>query len=136
MTMSSSVSFLLLMICAIVLAAQQGQAKKGCNAYGQACYGGHGKRSLGSLTDEMLANSVYRNEREQLHPNELLQAIPNEATGLLPEREIDTFPRYRLIKIMRSLLGGHLKRPVEHANEIDYPISAETFSRDNSNHFN
>lgn len=78
---------------------------EGCNAYGQACYGGHGKRSLGSLTEEMLANSAYRNEREELHPNELLQAIPNEATGLLPEREIDTFPRYRLIKIMRSLVS-------------------------------
>lgn len=135
--MNSSVSFLLLMICAIVLVAQQGQAKKGCNAYGQACYGGHGKRSLSSLTDEMLANNAYRNEREELHPNEMLQAMPNEATGLLTDRAIiDTFPRYRLIKIMRSLLGGHLKRPVERANEIDYPISAEAFSRDNSNNFN
>ncbi|CAD6993535.1 neuropeptide CCHamide-2 [Ceratitis capitata] len=134
--MNSSVSFLLVMICAVVLAAQQGQAKKGCNAYGHACYGGHGKRSLGSLTDEMLANNAYRNERDELRPNELLQAMPNDATGLLAEGEIETLPRYRLIKFMRSLLGGHLKRPVERPNEIDYPISAEGFSRDASNIFN
>ncbi|XP_053945351.1 neuropeptide CCHamide-2 [Anastrepha ludens] len=134
--MNSSVSFLLVMICAVVLAAQQGQAKKGCNAYGHACYGGHGKRSLGSLTDEMRVNNAFRNEREELHPDEQLQVMPNEATGLLPEGEIETFPRYRLIKIMKSLLSGHLKRPVEQPNEIDYPISAEAFSRDNSNVFN
>ncbi|XP_017467114.1 PREDICTED: uncharacterized protein LOC108359671 [Rhagoletis zephyria] len=80
----------------------------------------------------MRVNNAYRNERELLSPDELLQVMPNEATALLPEGEIETFPRYRLIKIMRSLLSGHLKRP----NEIDYPISAETFSRDNSNDFN
>lgn len=54
----------------------------------------------------MLANNAYRNEREELHPNEMLQAMPNEATGLLTDRAIiDTFPRYRLIKIMRSLVS-------------------------------
>ncbi|XP_067616912.1 neuropeptide CCHamide-2 isoform X4 [Eurosta solidaginis] len=131
--MNSAVSFLLVMICAVVLAAQEGQAKKGCNAYGHACYGGHGKRSLGSLADEMRMNNLLRNEREEMHADKLMQLMSNEATGLLPEGGIETLPRYRLVKYMRALLSGHLKRPIERRSEIDYPISSEAFNRENNN---
>ncbi|XP_067616911.1 neuropeptide CCHamide-2 isoform X3 [Eurosta solidaginis] len=107
--------------------------KEGCNAYGHACYGGHGKRSLGSLADEMRMNNLLRNEREEMHADKLMQLMSNEATGLLPEGGIETLPRYRLVKYMRALLSGHLKRPIERRSEIDYPISSEAFNRENNN---
>ncbi|XP_055907529.1 neuropeptide CCHamide-2 [Eupeodes corollae] len=114
--MKQSISFFFVLVCTVVLAAHESQAKKGCNAYGHACYGGHGKRSLGQVSDE-------------IRPETILQMFPNEEGS-----EINTYPRYRLIKIMRQLLGGRTRQQIaaDRLNDMDYALSSSEAFKENS----
>ncbi|XP_013101748.1 neuropeptide CCHamide-2 [Stomoxys calcitrans] len=148
--MKLSISFFLVVICTMCLAAQQSQAKKGCNAYGYACYGGHGKRSLNSPVPDILSTGLDQNELnqqqqqpsplQQHHPNAMLQMYPSEANMLIDGGDLEAYPRYRLIKIMKSWFGNTHRRPAaDRLSDIDYPISGEMFNHEsnptiNNNH--
>ncbi|XP_022221952.1 neuropeptide CCHamide-2 [Drosophila obscura] len=129
--MNSTISLLLVVICTVVLAAQQSQAKKGCQAYGHVCYGGHGKRSLNSGTGAGAGESAA--EQEYVRPNGLLPMLaPNEQAQALPEGDFDDYPaRQALYKIMKSWFNRP-RRPAARLGELDYPLtnSGELFNRD------
>ncbi|XP_075150898.1 neuropeptide CCHamide-2 isoform X2 [Haematobia irritans] len=138
--MKLSISFFLVVICTMCLAAQQSQAKKGCNAYGYACYGGHGKRSLNSPMPDMLSTGPEQNDLNQLqqqtsqqhHPNSMFQMYPSEANVLI-DGDLESYPRYRLIKIMKSWFGNTHRRPsAERLSDMDYPLSGEMFNHENN----
>ncbi|ALC46220.1 CCHa2 [Drosophila busckii] len=122
--MKSTIS-LLVVICTVVLAAQQSQAKKGCQAYGHVCYGGHGKRSLNN------GNAAVANEQEYGHPNgNGLVASTNEQAPVVPEPDFDDYPsRQVLYKIMKNWFNRP-HRPAARLSELDYPISGESFNRE------
>ncbi|XP_073818939.1 neuropeptide CCHamide-2 [Musca autumnalis] len=140
--MKLSISFFLVVICTMCLAAQQSQAKKGCNAYGYACYGGHGKRSLHSQMPDMSTGLDLQNEpnqqqqllqQQQHHANPMLQIYPSEANTMLLDADLEAYPRYRLIKMMKSWFGNTHRRPLaEHNPDADYPLSDEFFNRENT----
>lgn len=113
--MKQSISFFFVLVCTVVLAAQESQAKKGCNAYGHACYGGHGKRSLGTVSDE-------------IRPDAILQMFPSDEAN-----EINPYPRYRLIKFMRQLLGGRTRQQLanDRLNDMEYAFSSSESYKDN-----
>ncbi|KAH8409740.1 hypothetical protein KR222_003271 [Zaprionus bogoriensis] len=127
--MKSTISLLLVVICTVVLAAQQSQAKKGCQAYGHVCYGGHGKRSLDAGNGAAAAAS----EQEYVRPNGLLPLLaPNEQAAAAPEAEFDDYPsRQVLYKIMKSWFNRP-HRPSPRLAELDYPLSSsgESFNRE------
>ncbi|TDG44795.1 hypothetical protein AWZ03_008769 [Drosophila navojoa] len=132
--MKSTISLLLVVICTVVLAAQQSQAKKGCQAYGHVCYGGHGKRSLSATGNGAAAANANANaaglDQEFVRPNGLLPMLaPNEQP---PETEFDDYPsRQVLYKIMKSWFNRP-HRPVPRLGELDYPLSSssESFNRE------
>ncbi|KAH8273095.1 hypothetical protein KR018_000652 [Drosophila ironensis] len=125
--MKSTISFLLVVICAVVLAAQQSQAKKGCQAFGHVCYGGHGKRSLspGSGTGSgtgvgggMGELAGGGQEMDYGRPNGLLP----EQIAVPPEGDFNDYPaRQVLYKIMRSWFNRP-RRPAR-LGELDYPLA-------------
>lgn len=131
--MKSTISLLLLVICTVVLAAQQSQAKKGCQAYGHVCYGGHGKRSLNAGTGGAAAPNAPGLEQEFVRPNGLMPMLaPNEQGPAVPDSEFDEYPsRQVLYKIMKSWFNRP-HRPVPRLGELDYPLtsSGETFNRE------
>ncbi|XP_030370915.1 neuropeptide CCHamide-2 isoform X2 [Scaptodrosophila lebanonensis] len=128
--MKSTISLLLVVICTVVLAAQQSQAKKGCQAYGHVCYGGHGKRSLSGS-----AGGTAGQEPEYVRPNGLLPMLaPNEQVPAIPEGEFEDYPsRQILYKLMKSWFN-HPRRQAARLGELDYPYpltnSGESFNRD------
>ncbi|KAI8129963.1 neuropeptide CCHamide-2 [Lucilia sericata] len=127
--MKLSVSFFLVVICTMCLAAQQSQAKKGCNAYGYACYGGHGKRSLHTQPGE--TTGMELNDLQE-RPDTVVQFYPSEANVLI-DGNLEAIPRYKLIKMMKSWFGNPHRRPVaERIPEIDYPFSAEFLNRESN----
>ncbi|EDW84064.1 uncharacterized protein Dwil_GK13348, isoform C [Drosophila willistoni] len=131
--MKSTISLLLVVICTVVLAAQQSQAKKGCQAYGHVCYGGHGKRSLSSGAGES-ATASGQTDQEYGRSNGLLPMLAggNEQAQAVPEAEFDDYPsRQILYKIMKSWFNRP-RRPAARLNELDYPLtnSGEIFNRD------
>ncbi|KAH8358712.1 hypothetical protein KR093_001877 [Drosophila rubida] len=152
--MKSTISLLLVVICTVVLAAQQSQAKKGCQAYGHVCYGGHGKRSLnGNGAAANAGNAPGALEQEFVRPNGLLPMLaPNEQVPAVPDPEFDDYPsRQVLYKIMKSWVGATRQlsvcefliilfclqfnrphRPVPRLGELDYPLanSGENFNRE------
>lgn len=113
--MKQSISFFFVLVCTVVLAAHESQAKKGCNAYGHSCYGGHGKRSLETVS-------------EDIRPDAILQMFPNEEGS-----EINPYPRYRLIKFMRQLLGGRTRQQIvnDRLNDMEYALSSSESYKDN-----
>ncbi|EDW59189.1 neuropeptide CCHamide-2 [Drosophila virilis] len=134
--MKSTISLLLVVICTVVLAAQQSQAKKGCQAYGHVCYGGHGKRSLsasGTGSGSAASANVVGLEQEFVRPNGLLPMLAaNEQAPAMPEPEFDDYPsRQVLYKIMKSWFNRP-HRPVPRLGELDYPLSSsgESFNRE------
>ncbi|KAH8399169.1 hypothetical protein KR215_003365 [Drosophila sulfurigaster] len=133
--MKSTISLLLVVICTVVLAAQQSQAKKGCQAYGHVCYGGHGKRSLNGngAAAAAAAGSSGGLEQEFVRPNGLLPMLaPNEQMPAVPDSEFDDYPsRQVLYKIMKSWFNRP-HRPVPRLGELDYPLvnSGENFNRE------
>ncbi|KAH8310697.1 hypothetical protein KR044_002570 [Drosophila immigrans] len=133
--MKSTISLLLVVICTVVLAAQQSQAKKGCQAYGHVCYGGHGKRSLNGNGNGAAAsaNAPGALEQEFVRPNGLLPMLtPNEQVPAVPDPEFDDYPsRQVLYKIMKSWFNRP-HRPVPRFGELDYPLanSGENFNRE------
>ncbi|XP_070137753.1 neuropeptide CCHamide-2 isoform X2 [Drosophila bipectinata] len=124
--MKSTISLLLVVICTVVLAAQQSQAKKGCQAFGHVCYGGHGKRSLSSGSGTGVGESASSGqEQDYLRPNGLMPMMaPNEqALAVPPEAEFNDYPaRQVLYKIMRSWFNRP-RRPSPRLGELDYPLS-------------
>ncbi|XP_017046540.1 neuropeptide CCHamide-2 [Drosophila ficusphila] len=127
--MKSSISLLLVVICTVVLAAQQSQAKKGCQAYGHVCYGGHGKRSLsagsGSGTGVGMGETASgAQEQDYVRPSGLLPMMaPNEQVAVAPEADFNDYPaRQVLYKIMRSWFNRP-RRPANRMGELDYPLA-------------
>ncbi|XP_017084663.2 LOW QUALITY PROTEIN: neuropeptide CCHamide-2 [Drosophila eugracilis] len=122
--MKSSISLLLVVICTVVLAAQQSQAKKGCQAYGHVCYGGHGKRSLstGSGSGTGVGETASGGqEQDYLRPNGMM--TPNEQVAVAPEGDFNDYPaRQVLYKIMRSWFNRP-RRPSARLGELDYPLA-------------
>ncbi|XP_033166919.1 neuropeptide CCHamide-2 [Drosophila mauritiana] len=127
--MKSTISLLLVVICTVVLAAQQSQAKKGCQAYGHVCYGGHGKRSLntGSGSGTGVGGGMGEaasggQEPDYVRPNGLLPMMaPNEQVP--PEGDFSDYPaRQVLYKIMRSWFNRP-RRPASRLGELDYPLA-------------
>ncbi|EDV92954.1 neuropeptide CCHamide-2 [Drosophila grimshawi] len=133
--MKSTIS-LLVVICTVVLAAQQSQAKKGCQAYGHVCYGGHGKRSLDAGNGVGAGNAAAANaaglDQEFVRPNGLLpMLLPNEQ-AVVPDQGFDEYPsRQVLYKIMKSWFNRP-HQPSPRLSDLDYPLSSsgETFNRD------
>lgn len=68
---------------------------EGCNAYGYACYGNHGKRSLQADVNGLDVNGL------QERPDTVVQFYPSEANVLI-DGNLEAIPRYKLIKMMRS----------------------------------
>ena len=68
---------------------------EGCNAYGYACYGNHGKRSLQGDATGLDMNGL------QERSDTVLQFYPSEANVLI-DGNLEAIPRYKLIKMMRS----------------------------------
>ncbi|XP_016983828.1 neuropeptide CCHamide-2 [Drosophila rhopaloa] len=127
--MKSTISLLLVVICTVVLAAQQSQAKKGCQAYGHVCYGGHGKRSLsagsGSGTGVGMGETASGGqEQDYVRPSGLLPMMaPNEQVAVAPEADFNDYPaRQVLYKIMRSWFNRP-RRPAARMGELDYPLA-------------
>ncbi|KAH8242996.1 hypothetical protein KR032_003561 [Drosophila birchii] len=127
--MKSTISLLLVVICTVVLAAQQSQAKKGCQAFGHVCYGGHGKRSLsaGSGTGTgvgMGETASGGQDQDYIRPNGLLPMMaPNEQVAVAPEGDFNDYPaRQVLYKIMRSWFNRP-RRPAARLSELDYPLA-------------
>ncbi|KAH8344333.1 hypothetical protein KR084_009901 [Drosophila pseudotakahashii] len=129
--MKSTISLLLVVICTVVLAAQQSQAKKGCQAYGHVCYGGHGKRSLSTGTGSgtgvgvgMGETASGGQEQDYVRPNGLLPMMaPNEQVAVAPEADFNDYPaRQVLYKIMRSWFNRP-RRPTARLGELDYPLA-------------
>ncbi|KAH8382537.1 hypothetical protein KR009_004041 [Drosophila setifemur] len=122
--MNSTISLLLIVICTVVLAAQQGHAKKGCQAFGHVCYGGHGKRSLsaGSGTGEG-ESATGGQDLDYGRPNgQLPMMVPNEQIVMPPEGEFNDYPaRQVLYKIMKSWFNRP-RRPAARLGELDYPL--------------
>lgn len=71
---------------------------EGCNAYGYACYGGHGKRSLHSQQGD--ATGMELNNLQE-RPDTVVQFYPSEANVLI-DGNLEAIPRYKLIKMMKS----------------------------------
>ncbi|XP_037945779.1 neuropeptide CCHamide-2 [Teleopsis dalmanni] len=135
-------SFFVVLICTAVLAAQ-GQARKGCNAFGHACYGGHGKRSLGFIGNNGNNGNTNGNENGNFNADinlntledaradsAVFRALSNEPS-IFSENELNTIPRYHLIKILKPQYGSRSKLS-QRLNEIDYPMSGEVYNRDNA----
>lgn len=71
---------------------------EGCNAYGYACYGGHGKRSLHTQPGE--STGMELNDLQE-RPDTVVQFYPSEANVLI-DGNLEAIPRYKLIKMMKS----------------------------------
>uniref|UniRef100_A0A1A9VTJ8 Uncharacterized protein n=1 Tax=Glossina austeni TaxID=7395 RepID=A0A1A9VTJ8_GLOAU len=120
------------------LAAHQSQAKKGCKAYGYACYGGHGKRtvfdaiemeqSFTSSPDTVLM--LYSNKPNLLHAN-------NRQVG---EQET---PPLQLIKILKPWVRSKQqqcsqriiqaqRKPVNHFDASEYLTYDDIYNRERS----
>uniref|UniRef100_A0A1A9WQN3 CCHamide-2 n=1 Tax=Glossina brevipalpis TaxID=37001 RepID=A0A1A9WQN3_9MUSC len=116
--MTHSITILLVLVCTMCLATHHGQAKKGCKAYGYACYGGHGKRSIfGAVeTEQNYISSpdavlmLYSNKANLFHGS-------NRQVG---EKET---PSYRLVKILMPWLTMAQRKPAaKRFDASEYPV--------------
>uniref|UniRef100_A0A1B0GBT2 Uncharacterized protein n=1 Tax=Glossina morsitans morsitans TaxID=37546 RepID=A0A1B0GBT2_GLOMM len=109
------------------LAAHQSQAKKGCKAYGYACYGGHGKRtvfdavemeqSFISSPDAVLM--LYSNTPNLVHAN-------NRQVG---EQET---PPLELIKILKPWVIQAQRKPANRFEASEYLTYDDIYNRERS----
>ncbi|KAL9918911.1 neuropeptide CCHamide-2 isoform 1-T3 [Glossina fuscipes fuscipes] len=126
--MKHSITIFLALVCTMCLAAHQSQAKKGCKAYGYACYGGHGKRSLFGAV-EMEQNFISS-------PDAVLMLYSNKPNPVHASNRQDGEPEtppLQLIKILKPwVLQAQPRKPADRFDASEYLTYDDVYNRESS----
>ncbi|XP_055381488.1 uncharacterized protein LOC129612061 isoform X2 [Condylostylus longicornis] len=96
-------------ILCLLIEQNQAKPKKGCEAFGHACYGGHGKRSV--------AQTVGL-EEFQGRPDAVAQVFSNDG------KAFEQYRRSRVMNFLKQLINANGR---VNDNDVEYPVSGEIF---------
>lgn len=76
---------------------------EGCANFGHACFGGHGKRSLGKENEMVKDMFIHTRDPSRFNENNMIRnQMPPESQD--EEKMLEQFPRYRIIKMIMNMV--------------------------------